>query len=147
MSSFNALLHNDALRCPPHLGGLVVSVSDSWPGSCEFNPLLRRLFFLAYFCLSPLQKHVRKVVGGFGKVVLVLVWESQETHNASLTTMIWPYLLKWRYTPIQPTLDALKEIGCFETFWEKEKMLVTTIFSFSHIVVELPYGIQILYFE
>ena len=25
------------------------------------------LFFPAYFRLSPLQKHVRKVVGGFGK--------------------------------------------------------------------------------
>ena len=33
------------------------------------------------FLHSPLQKHVRKVVGGFGKkAVLVLVWESQETH-------------------------------------------------------------------
>ena len=28
---------------------------------------LWRLFFPAYFRLSPLQKHVRKVVGGFGK--------------------------------------------------------------------------------
>ena len=34
---------------------------------CQFDPRLRRLFFLAYFRLSPLQKHVRKVVGGFGK--------------------------------------------------------------------------------
>ena len=34
---------------------------------CEFDPRLRRLFFPAYFRLSPLQKHVRKVVGGFGK--------------------------------------------------------------------------------
>ena len=34
---------------------------------CEFDPLLRRLFFPAYFRLSSLQKHVRKVVGGFGK--------------------------------------------------------------------------------
>ena len=32
-----------------------------------FDPRLGRLFFPAYFCLSPLQKHVRKVVGGFGK--------------------------------------------------------------------------------
>ena len=63
------------------LGGSVVSMSDSWPGGCEFDPRLRRLFFLAYFRLSPLQKHVRKVVGGFErKVVLVLVWERQETH-------------------------------------------------------------------
>ena len=45
----------------------MVSVSDSWPGGCELDPRLRRLFFPAYFRLSPLQKHVRKVVGGFGK--------------------------------------------------------------------------------
>ena len=37
------------------------------PGGCVFDPQLRRLFFPAYFRLSPLQKHVRKVVGGFGK--------------------------------------------------------------------------------
>ena len=34
---------------------------------CDFDPRLRRIFFPAYFRLSPLQKHVRKVVGGFGK--------------------------------------------------------------------------------
>ena len=51
----------------PRTVGSVVSVSDSCPGGCEFDPLLRRLFFPAYFRLSPLQKHVRKVVGGFGK--------------------------------------------------------------------------------
>ena len=50
----------------PRLGGSVVIVSDLWPGGCEFNPRLRQAFFL-YFHLSPLQKHVRKVVGGFGK--------------------------------------------------------------------------------
>ena len=31
------------------------------------DPLLRRLFFPAYFRLAPLQKHVRNVVGGFRK--------------------------------------------------------------------------------
>ena len=55
-------------------GGSVVSVSDSRPGGCEFETQLRRTFFPAYFCLSPLLKHERKVVGGFGKKVkLVLV--------------------------------------------------------------------------
>ena len=40
----------------------------------EFDTWLRRTFFPAHFHLSPLLKHVRKVVGGFGKkVVLVLV--------------------------------------------------------------------------
>ena len=48
-------------------GSSVVSESDSWPGDCEFDPRLRRLFFPAYFHLSPLQKHVRKVVDGFRK--------------------------------------------------------------------------------
>ena len=51
----------------PLSGGSVVSVADSWPGNCEFNPWLRQIFFLAYFRLSPLQKHVRKVVSDFGK--------------------------------------------------------------------------------
>ena len=37
------------------------------PGGCELDPWSRQLFFLAYLCLSPLQKHVRKVVSGFGK--------------------------------------------------------------------------------
>ena len=51
---------------------------------------LRRNFFAVYFRLSPLLKHVRKVVGGFGKkFMLILVWESQETH-ASPTAMVWP---------------------------------------------------------
>ena len=40
-------------------------------GGCEFDPQFRRLFFLAYIRLSPLQKHVRKVVGGFGKKICV----------------------------------------------------------------------------
>ena len=50
----------------PRPGGSVVSVSYSLPGGCEFDPRLRRLFLLANFRLSPLQKYVRKVVGGFG---------------------------------------------------------------------------------
>ena len=65
----------------PHPDGSVVSMSDSWPGDCEFDILLRQNFFPTYFLLSLLLKHVRKVVGGYGKkFVLVLVWESQETH-------------------------------------------------------------------
>ena len=51
----------------PRPGGSVVSVSDSWPGGCEFDSQLRHTFFPACFHLSPLQKHVRKVAGGFGK--------------------------------------------------------------------------------
>ena len=50
-----------------HPGGSAVSVLDSSPGGCEFDPWLKRTFFPAYFPLSPLQKHVGKVVGSFGK--------------------------------------------------------------------------------
>ena len=38
-----------------------------WLGGTEFVPRLRRTFFPAYFHLSPLQKHVRKVESGFGR--------------------------------------------------------------------------------
>ena len=51
----------------PRPGVSVVSLSYSLPGGCEFDPRLRQAFFPAYFHLSPLQKHVRKVVGGFGR--------------------------------------------------------------------------------
>ena len=61
------LMTQPTFHFSPRPGDSVVSVSDSWPGGCEFDPRLRRTFFPAYFCLSPLQKHVRKVVGGFGK--------------------------------------------------------------------------------
>ena len=55
----------------PRLVSSVVSVSDSWPGGCEFDSQLRQLVFPLYFCHSPLQKHVRKVVGGFGKKICI----------------------------------------------------------------------------
>ena len=49
----------------PSLGDSVVSVSDSWPGGYEFETHLRWTFCQAYFHLSPLVKHVRKIVSGF----------------------------------------------------------------------------------
>ena len=81
----NPLLH----KCPRPVGSMV-SVSDSWPGGCEFDPWLRRLCFPAYIRLSPLQKHVRKVVGGFGKKssVSTAVRKPGNTY-ASPTAMIW----------------------------------------------------------
>ena len=39
----------------------------------EFKTQLRRNFLPAYFHLSPLMKHVRKVVGGFGKKFVLLL--------------------------------------------------------------------------
>ena len=47
------------IECPPGwLSGELVRFMTWWSG---------RNFFPAYFHLSPLLKHVRKVVGGFGK--------------------------------------------------------------------------------
>ena len=75
----------------PRPSGSVVSVLDSWHCGCEFDPRLTQLFFPAYFHLSPLQKHVRKVVGGFGKKswVSTCVRKPGNTY-ASSTAMIWP---------------------------------------------------------
>ena len=71
--------------------GSVMSVLDSWHGGCEFDPWLRRLFFLVYFCLSPLQKHVRKVVGGLGKKSCVSIGVRKPGNTyVSPTAMIWP---------------------------------------------------------
>ena len=64
----------------PCLGGLVVSVSDSWPGGCEFETRTRYIFFPAYFRLSPLLKHVRKVVGGFERK-LCYYWSYHTDHH------------------------------------------------------------------
>ena len=50
----------------PRPGGSVVSLSDSQPGDCEFDPRLRQTFFPAYFA-SHLCRNMRKIVGGFGK--------------------------------------------------------------------------------
>ena len=73
----------------PRPGGTVVSVSDSRPGGCEFDPRLRQLFFPAYFRLSPLQKHVRKVVYGFGKKSCVSTGVRKPGNTyASLTAMM-----------------------------------------------------------
>ena len=75
----------------PRPDGSLESVSDPWPGGCEFDPRLRWLFFPVYFRLSPLQTHVRKVVGGFGEKSCVSsgVRKPGNTY-ASPTAMIWP---------------------------------------------------------
>ena len=69
------------IRCCP------VGVAEWWacrthdPVGFEFETRLRQTFFPADFRLSPLLTYVRKVVGGFRKkVVLKLVWGSQETY-------------------------------------------------------------------
>ena len=81
----------------PRPGGSVVSMSDSWPGGCEFDPRMRGTSFLAYFCLSPLQKHVRKVVSCFWKKSCVSTGVRKPGNTCvSPTAMIWLELLKWR---------------------------------------------------
>ena len=73
----------------PRPDGSVVSVSDSRPGSCEFETRLKRNFLPAYFRLSPLLKHVRKAVGGFGKKSCVSTGVSKPGNTcASPTAMM-----------------------------------------------------------
>ena len=74
-----------------HQGGSVVSVS-LMTGGCEFHTRFRWTSFPAYFHLSLLLKHLRKVVGVIEKkVVLVLLWKNMDTHQkTSPTSMIWP---------------------------------------------------------
>ena len=63
----------------------MVSMSDSLPDGCEFDPRLRLLPFPAYFRQLPPQKHVRKVVGGFGKKSCVSTGvRSQKTHASPI---------------------------------------------------------------
>ena len=64
---------------PARLGGSVVSILDSWPGDCEFDPWLRWLFFPTYFHLSHLQKYVRKSSP--------LLWKEKILHACS--TSLW----------------------------------------------------------
>ena len=88
--SFEKELITFTCKFQPRPGGSVVSVLDLWPGGCEFNPRLRQLFFPAYFRLSPLQKHVRKVVSGFGKKSVSTGVRKPGNTYASPTAMIWP---------------------------------------------------------
>ena len=78
----------------PHQDGSVVTMSNSWPGGCEFHTWFRQTSFLAYFHLSPLLKNLRKVVGVIEKkVVLVLLWENKDTHQETSQTWmihVWP---------------------------------------------------------
>ena len=71
---------------PGWLSGERVGLMTWW---CEFDLLLRRTFFPAYFRLSPVQKHARKTVGGFGKISCVSTGVRKLGNTcASPTTMI-----------------------------------------------------------
>ena len=73
-------------------GGSVVSMSDSRAGGCEFDTHLGQNFFPGYFRLSPLLKHVRKVVDGFGKKSCVNT--GVRKLGASPKAMIWTLAVK-----------------------------------------------------
>ena len=60
--------YHNGLAPPVWLSG---ERDGSWPGGCEFDSRLRRIFFPAYFRLSAPQKHARKVVGGIGNKICV----------------------------------------------------------------------------
>ena len=76
------------LAPPGWLSGECVGLMTWW---------LWQLFFPAYFRLSPLQKYVREVVGGFGKKSCVSTGVRKPGNTyASLTAMILPLLLNMR---------------------------------------------------
>ena len=86
-------LQTQFLSCPGakwwacHSQDLVIY--SSIPGRGDFS--FRRIF------ASPLQKHVRKGVGGFGKKSCVSTGVRKPRNIwASPAAMIWPSMLKWR---------------------------------------------------
>ena len=72
----------------PRPDGSVASMSDWWLGGCEFHPRLRQTFSLVYFRLSPLLKHVRKVVGK--KSCVSIGVRKPGNTCVSTTAIIWP---------------------------------------------------------
>ena len=92
MSPFPTLFSTQSDNCihicapPGLLSGERVGLMTWW---LQVDPRLRQLFFPAYFRLSPLQKHVRKVVSGFGKKSCVSTGVRKPGNTyASLTAMI-----------------------------------------------------------
>ena len=79
-------LHYTKNTPPGWLSGERVGLSG-----CESDPRSMRTSFPAYFRLSPPQKHVRKVVGGFGRKGCVSTGVRKPGNTcASPTAMIWP---------------------------------------------------------
>ena len=122
---------------------------------------MRQTFFLAYFRLSPLLKHVRKVVGGFGKKRLcqyccekarkhmcvtdrqdmTLVVKVELNPNTTNQVNVYQTFYHAIVGPVPLTLSQTSSVflrlcrtSLLKTLWEKEKLLVTSNFSFSHSV-------------
>ena len=68
----------------PHPVGSVVTVSDSWPGGCEFDPRLKPLASAEAW---------EKVVGGFGKKSSV--WTGVRKRGNTLSHRLPWYDLSW----------------------------------------------------
>ena len=118
-------------QVPPLLCGSVVSVSDSWPGGCEFDPRLRRTYFPAYFHLSSLQKHVRKVVGGFWKKSCVSTGVRKPGNTCVTDRHDMTLAVKVALNPNttnQPLEQVPTELFCTLVLvpWQAEKQRVTT---------------------
>ena len=69
-------------------------MSGSWTGGREFDPKLRGTFFLVYFCLSPLQKHVRKSSLWLWKESCFSTGVRKPGNTCASPTAIWPWLLR-----------------------------------------------------
>ena len=116
----------------PRPDGSVVSVSDSKPSGCEFDTRLRRTFFPEYFRFSLLLKHVRTVVVGFGKK-MCLCWCKKAWKHMCVTDR-HGLSLPFNPFPNKPWFLRVCKTSLLKTLWEKEKLLVTSNFSFSHSV-------------
>ena len=99
-------------------------MSDSWPGGCEFETLFKRNFFPAYFRLSPLLKHVRKVVNGFGKYW----WKKAKKHMSFTDRPDMTFAVTHSHTMTH--FDVSGKEAFRKTLWEKEKFLVQAISPF-----------------
>ena len=66
------------------------SALHGWLSGFEFDTQLRRTFFPTYFRLSPLLKHVREVVGGIGKKLVITGVRKPGNTCVSSTTMMRP---------------------------------------------------------
>ena len=75
------------LGAPPGLlSGELVGLMTWW---FEFDTRLRRTFFQVYFRLSPLLKHVRKVIGDFLKKVVLVLVHSQLSRTCLIGTLAY----------------------------------------------------------
>ena len=100
-------------------------------------PQLRQTFFPAYFRFSALQKHVKKVVDGFGKKSCVSAGVRKPGNTCFTDCHDMTLAVKAALNP--NTTNQLPDCSTslLKTLWEKEKLLITSNFSFFHSVSTL----------